>query len=57
MGVGKMNYAKLTKNWRVTIPKSIREQYNIKPGSILLFELKGDYVIVKNCKKQPRINP
>jgi AbrB family looped-hinge helix DNA binding protein len=56
MGVGKMNYAKLTTNGRVTIPKSIREQYNIKPGSILLFELKGDYVIVKNCKKQPRIN-
>ena len=43
-----MELAKVTTKGQVTIPKSIREQLNLKEGSKILFIQKGNDIIIKN---------
>ncbi|WP_338598599.1 AbrB/MazE/SpoVT family DNA-binding domain-containing protein [Sulfolobus tengchongensis] len=47
-----MKYAsKVTRNYQVTIPSEIREKLNIKEGDYVVFELRGDEVVIKAYKK------
>ncbi len=40
--------AKLTTNWRVTVPKEVRRAIGLKPGDKIVFERKGSGFIKVN---------
>ena len=42
--------AKVTIKGRVTIPKKIREQLNIRPSDFVLFVRKGNEVVIKPAR-------
>jgi antitoxin PrlF len=42
--------AKLTSKGQVTIPRSVREHLKLDTGSVLVFEVKGDRVIVRAAR-------
>jgi AbrB family looped-hinge helix DNA binding protein len=42
----------ITKKGQVTIPKPLRDNLHIKEGDSLVFELKGDMLILKKMKRK-----
>jgi AbrB family looped-hinge helix DNA binding protein len=42
----------ITKKGQVTIPKPFRDNLHIKEGDSLVFELKGDMLILKKMKRK-----
>lgn len=51
-----MERVKVTRNYQVTIPSSIREVINIKEGDILEVSVENDKIILKKVEsKRPRI--
>ncbi|AHC52061.1 AbrB family transcriptional regulator [Sulfolobus acidocaldarius SUSAZ] len=51
-----MERVKVTRNYQITIPSSIREALEIKEGDILEISLKGDHIVVsKVVPRRPRV--
>ncbi|BFH74829.1 AbrB/MazE/SpoVT family DNA-binding domain-containing protein [Sulfurisphaera javensis] len=51
-----MERVKVTRNYQVTIPASIREKINIKEGDILEVTVSGNEIIMRKVEsKRPRI--
>jgi AbrB family looped-hinge helix DNA binding protein len=51
-----MERVKVTRNYQVTIPASIRNRLNIHEGDILEFLVEGDKIIIKKATSvRPRV--
>lgn len=47
---------KVTRNYQITIPASIRDKINLKEGDIVEVYLNGDEIIIRKAKSErPRI--
>lgn len=43
--------SKVTRNYQVTIPLEIREKLGIKVGDYIMFEVRGDEIVIKAYKR------
>ncbi len=51
-----MERVKVTRNYQITIPSSIREILGIKEGDILELHVEGNTIVVKKVEsKRPRV--
>ncbi|BAB65851.1 AbrB/MazE/SpoVT family DNA-binding domain-containing protein [Sulfurisphaera tokodaii] len=51
-----MERVKVTRNYQITIPASIRNKINLKEGDILEVYLNGDEIVLRKVKSErPRI--
>ena len=51
-----MEKAKVTRNFQITIPASIRKKINLKEGDIIEVYLDGDDIIIRKARSErPRI--
>jgi AbrB family looped-hinge helix DNA binding protein len=51
-----MERVKVTRNFQITIPSSIRSKINLKEGDILEIYLNGEEIIIRKAKiERPRI--
>jgi AbrB family looped-hinge helix DNA binding protein len=47
---------KVTRNYQITIPASIRDKINLKEGDIVEVYLNGDEIVIRKAKSErPRI--
>ena len=42
-----MDLARITAQGRMTIPKRVRETANLNAGDLLLFDVRGDHLVVR----------
>jgi len=47
---------KITRKYQITIPKEIREKFNLRIGDLLKVEVEGDKIILKTMVKRGK-NP
>ncbi|MCI2414701.1 MAG: AbrB/MazE/SpoVT family DNA-binding domain-containing protein [Candidatus Aramenus sp.] len=51
-----MERVKVTRNYQITIPSSVRETLGIREGDILEVAVEGDHIVVRKViSKRPRI--